>query len=111
MAWTFWVSYLERLGIVTLVIAALYVLARRLRQTPLFVRAGRRLRLVETTMLSAQAALHVVRVGDRCFLIGSTAGSVTNLAEIRAGESNVEVAELADLVPQRLDEIDLVVGS
>lgn len=86
MAWTFWASYLERLAIVALVLGALYVIARKLRQTRLFARPGRRLSLLESMMLSQHAALYVVRVGTRYFLIGSGTGGVTKLTELEESQ-------------------------
>lgn len=79
---SFWPLYIEKLAIVALVLGALYLAARRLRQTRLFAPSGRLVNVLESTMLSQHAALHVVSVGSRCFLIGSAAGGVTRLAEL-----------------------------
>ncbi|MBV9333316.1 MAG: FliO/MopB family protein, partial [Candidatus Eremiobacteraeota bacterium] len=46
-------------------------------------RRGRRVDVLESAMLSQHAALHVVRVDARYFLIGSAAAGVTRLAELR----------------------------
>jgi flagellar biogenesis protein FliO len=94
---TFWPLYIEKLAIVALVLAALYLAARRLRQTRLFAPSGRVLNVLESTMLSQHAALHVVSVGSRCFLIGSAAGGVTRLAELASfGEPVLSEARSAD---------------
>jgi flagellar biosynthetic protein FliO len=84
---SFWPFYVEKLAIVALVLAALYWGARRLRQTRLFPPSGRSLNVLESTMLSEHAALHVVSVGSRYFLIGSAAGGVTRLAELASFDS------------------------
>jgi flagellar biogenesis protein FliO len=86
MAWAFWGGYVERLAVVASVLAAVYLLARRLRGTKFFTGRARCVNVIESTMLSQHAALHVVRVGKRCFLIGSAAGGVSTLAELNAQE-------------------------
>lgn len=83
MAPTFWANYFERVAIVGIVLLAVYFLARKLRETRLFLRAGRRLNVVESTMLSPHAALHLVRVDRRHFLIGSGSAGVTKIGEIK----------------------------
>lgn len=76
----FWGAYAVRLAITALVLCVLYVVARRLRETTAFGRRGRRLDVVESRMLSQHAALHLVRVDARYFLIGSAAAGVTPIA-------------------------------
>jgi flagellar biogenesis protein FliO len=78
----FWGAYAVRLAILAVVLCALYVLARRLRDTKLFARHGRRVDVLESTMLSQHAALHLVRVDARYFLIGTAAAGVTRIAEL-----------------------------
>lgn len=87
MPWSFWAGYLEKLGIVALLLLALYVVASRLRQTRLFARSGRSLTLLESMMLSQHAALYIVRVGSRYFLIGSAAGGICALAELAESDA------------------------
>ena len=87
MPWSFWAGYLEKLGVIALVLLALYVVAGRLRQTRYFARSGRALTLLESMMLSQHAALHVVRVGSRYFLIGSAAGGVCALTELAESDA------------------------
>ncbi|MGA8576429.1 MAG: flagellar biosynthetic protein FliO [Candidatus Cybelea sp.] len=81
----FWASYVAKLAIVALGVAVLYLLARKLRQARFLGDIGRCVRLVESTALSQHAALHVVRVGRRYFLIGSSTG-VDLLAELRPSD-------------------------
>ncbi len=85
MAWSFWTGYLEKLATVALALTALYF-AARLGRTRLFTRASRCLRLLESMALSQHAVLYIVSVGSRCFLIGSAAGGVWALAELREAE-------------------------
>ncbi len=85
MPLSFWAGYFEKLAIVALALTALYLLARKLRHAQ-FPRDGRSVSLLETTMLSQHAALHVVRAGSRHFLIGSSAGGVSRIAELRSAQ-------------------------
>ena len=60
MPWSFWAGYLEKLGIVALVLLAVYFVAGWVRQTRFFARSGRSLTLLESMMLSQHAALYIV---------------------------------------------------
>lgn len=82
MAPGFWLTYFERLAIVALILTALYSLARKLRDVRIFARAGSRLSVLESAMLTPNAAVHVVKAGARYFLIGSGSSGVTRLAEL-----------------------------
>jgi flagellar biogenesis protein FliO len=86
MPLVFWGSYLVKLAVVALVLGALYALGRKFRDSTYFARRGRAVRVLESSMLSPHAALHIVRVGTRYFLIGHAAGAVTHLAELTAAE-------------------------
>jgi flagellar biogenesis protein FliO len=79
-------AYAVRLGVVAVMLAALYVIARKLRGMKLFARAGRCLELLESVMISQHVALHVVRVGARYFLIGTSTERVSRLAELAESE-------------------------
>jgi len=91
----FWATYFERLAIVALVLVAVYFLGRKLRETRFFARAGRRLRVIESAMLSPHATLHIVQVGCRYFLIGSGSAGPTRLADVTTGlaESSFDSAQ------------------
>jgi flagellar biogenesis protein FliO len=92
--WTFWATYIAKLAIVGLVLAALYVIARKLRETRLFAyRAGRCVSVVESTMLSQHAAIHLLRAGNRYFLVGSASTAISVLVELAP-------ADLAPAGPQ-----------
>lgn len=92
---------------VALLLGALYLIARRLRGCRLFGMRSRRIAVIESAMLSPQAAIHVIRVGARYFALGT---GVACLAELRSTELDVEVPELPDLVPGGFDEVDLIIG-
>lgn len=83
MSGVFWTAYFERLLVVAVVLIVLAFVARKLRESRFFARRGRRLNVIESIALSPNAALHIVRAGTRCFLIGS--GGVRRLAEIEEG--------------------------
>ncbi len=87
MPWTFWAAYLEKLGIVALVLLALYFVASRLRNMRFFARSGRSLTLLESMILSQHAALYIVRVGSCYFLIGGAAGGICALAELTESDA------------------------
>jgi len=53
---------------------------------------GRRMRLVESVRLSPKQALHLVRVGDRCVLIGATDQQISMLSEISLEEGEKTLA-------------------
>jgi flagellar biogenesis protein FliO len=83
VTWSFWASYLAKLAVVGLMLAVLYAVARALRHTRFFALRSRRVRVLESLMLSQHCAIHLVRVDTRCFLLGSGTAGVTRLAEIR----------------------------
>jgi flagellar biogenesis protein FliO len=90
------VLYLEKLVILALVLATLYFAARRLRRTPLLRRSGRLVTVLETTMLSQHAMLHVVSAGGRYFLIGSAPGGLSRIAELSLAVAPVPSPACAD---------------
>src|SRR5581483_348103 len=81
---SFWSAYLWRLGAVALALALLYAAARRLRNLRLSGGRGRCVTVVETTVLSPHAALHLLRVGARYLLLGS--GNVRPIGEVEPFE-------------------------
>ena len=95
----FWGAYTVRLAIAALVLCALYVVARRLRDTHAGGRHGRRIDVLESRMLSQHAALHLVRVDARYFLIGSAAAGVTRIASFETRSEPV-LGEVEVSAPQ-----------
>jgi flagellar biogenesis protein FliO len=83
MPWSFWASYLLKVGIVGALLAALYAAARALRRTRFFGRpADRRIRVLETALLSQHAAIYLLGVGERYFLVGASGATIATLAEL-----------------------------
>jgi flagellar biogenesis protein FliO len=90
MPWSFWEAYAVKLLILGLMLAALYALARRLKGLRFFARGvDRYVTVIESTMLSQHAAVHLLRVGTRYLLIGAGNAGLTKLAEFSAGELEV----------------------
>ncbi|MFY9738993.1 MAG: flagellar biosynthetic protein FliO [Candidatus Cybelea sp.] len=90
MPWSFWQAYAVKLLILGLVLAVLYAIARRLKGVRFFVRgADRYVTVIESTMLSQHAAVHLLRVGTRYLLIGGGNAGLFRLAEFSAGELEV----------------------
>ncbi|HEY6325285.1 MAG TPA: flagellar biosynthetic protein FliO [Candidatus Cybelea sp.] len=87
MPWSFWASYLLKLGIVGALLAALYAAVRALRRTRFFARAAdRRIRVLETAVLSQHAAIYLLGVGERYFLVGAAGATIATLAELAPSE-------------------------
>ena len=84
---SFWAAYAFKLAILAMAMAALYVLAHRLRNTRWWRRSpGGSLRVLESAMLAPHATIHLVRAGNRYLLLGVGAGI---LAEISPDELDV----------------------
>lgn len=69
--------------VIVLGAAAIYVSRRllpRITRLP-----GKEIRVVETVYLGPRKALHLLQIGRRRFLIGSTSESVTKLADLSEG--------------------------
>ncbi|MBV8116952.1 MAG: FliO/MopB family protein [Candidatus Eremiobacteraeota bacterium] len=80
---SFWTSYGVALATVTGILAILFVAARyielrRARST----RGGRYVSVLDSTMLSPHASVHVVRFGGRVILIGISATAISRLATV-----------------------------
>ena len=87
MPWSFWAGYLLKLGVAGALLAALYAVARVLRRMRFFARpANRKIRVIETAVLSQHAAIYLLRVGQRCFLVGTAGADIATLAELAPAE-------------------------
>ncbi len=87
MPWSFWEAYAVKLLILGLMLAALYAVARRLKGLRFFARGvDRYVTVIESTMLSQHAAVHLLRIGTRYLLIGGGSAGLSKLAEFNAGE-------------------------
>ena len=85
MSWGFWVNYFLALTIVALMLGGLYIIVRGLARGRVFASANRRMvTVLESTMLSQHASVHVVKVGGRYMLVGGSNGSVSMLTELPA---------------------------
>jgi flagellar protein FliO/FliZ len=91
MIWNFWAGYVGKLAVVAVVLATLYALGRKLRQIRFFGSTGRCVRVIDSAMLSPNAAIHVLRVGERYLVVGASSAGVTKLAELAPTE--IEHAE------------------
>ena len=87
MPWSFWEAYALKLLILGAMLGALYALGRGLKGAKLFSRgAGRYVTVIESTMLSQHAAVHLLRIGTRYLLIGGGNAGLFKLAELSPGE-------------------------
>jgi flagellar biogenesis protein FliO len=83
MTWSFWVNYFLALTIVALMLGGLYMIVRGLARGRVFASADRRMvTVLESTMLSQHASVHVVKVGARYMLVGGSNGHVSMLADL-----------------------------
>jgi flagellar biogenesis protein FliO len=83
MSWSFWLNYFLALTIVALMLGGLYIIVRGLARGRVFASANRRMvTVLESTMLSQHASVHVVKVGQRYLLVGGSNGNVSMLAEL-----------------------------
>jgi len=90
MPWSFWEAYAVKLLILGVMLAVLYAVARRLKGVRFFARGvDRYVTVIESTMLSPHAAVHLLRVGTRYLLIGGGSAGLFKLAEFSAGELEV----------------------
>jgi flagellar biogenesis protein FliO len=87
MAAGFWLNYVFALLVVALLLGGLYAVVRGLARGRMIASANRRLvTVLETTPLSQHAALHVIKVGERYYLIGGGQGHVNSLVELPADD-------------------------
>lgn len=85
MPLSFWGPYLAKLGVLGALLFGLYAIAQRLKAA--FVRSGRRyVDVIESTMLSQHAAVHLLRVGSSYLLVGGGAAGLSKLAEFSTSE-------------------------
>ena len=103
MSWGFWLNYFLALTIVALMLGGLYIIVRGLARGRVFASANRRMvTVLESTMLSQHASVHVVKVGQRYFLVGGSNGNVSMLTELPGDELDSWLAhERETLAAQR----------
>lgn len=78
----FWEGYVLKLFVVALLLAAIYAIGAKVRRRTILGGGGRWIRVIEAAMLSQHAAIYVVSVGGRYFLLGAGSGGVARLAEL-----------------------------
>jgi flagellar biogenesis protein FliO len=76
-------QYILALLVVALMLFGLYTVVRALGRGRLVTSTDKRLvTVVESTFLAQNTTLHVVKVGERYYLLGGGSGHVANLAEV-----------------------------
>ena len=81
-------QYILALLVVALMLFGLYTVVRALGRGRLVASSDRRLvTVVESTFLAQNTTLHVVKAGDRYYLIGGGSGHVSTLAEVPAEQA------------------------
>ena len=94
MSWGFWFNYFLALTIVALMLGGLYIIVRGLARGRVFASADRRMvTVLESTMLSQHASVHVVKVGGQYMLVGGSNGSVSMLKELPAEDVEAWLAQ------------------
>jgi flagellar biosynthetic protein FliO len=85
-------AMLAVLFVAVLGVAAMYVSKRflpRITRLP-----GKEIRIVETVHIGPRRAVHLIEIGDRRILIGSTNENVTKLADVTPGPATVPAQEM-----------------
>ena len=87
MPWSFWASYLLKLGLVGLLLGTMYAIGCGLRSLRRYGRrTDRSLCVLETAVLSQHATVYLLKVGARYFLVGAASASMALLAELAPGD-------------------------
>lgn len=87
MSANFWFNYFLALIVVALMLAGLWVIVRGLARGRILASADRRLvSVLESTVVSQHASLHVVKVGARYLLIGGGSAQLNLLSELQPDE-------------------------
>jgi flagellar biogenesis protein FliO len=90
----FWLNYFLALTIVALMLGGLYITVRALARGRLLASTNRRMvTVLESTMLSQHAYVHVVKVGPRYLLVGGTNGNVSMLTELPSDDVEAWLAQ------------------
>jgi flagellar biogenesis protein FliO len=99
-------QYILALLVVALMLFGLYTVVRALGRGRLVTSTDRRLvTVIESTFLAQNTTLHVVKVGDRYYLIGGGSGHVNSLAEVPAEQVEPWLREQRDLFAQHTQSI------
>lgn len=96
-----------KLGLVIFLIYASLYLLRRWRG-PLLGAPLRQISVLETTRLSPRQAMHLVKVGDRVFLVGAADQGLSMLAELEPRQFCAQKTQDAPLPAQPLPHLDFI---
>jgi flagellar biogenesis protein FliO len=86
VASSFWAAYAAKLVVLGIAFAVLYAVARLLKKARLFGVGARYVDVIETTMLSPQTGVHLLRLGSRYLLVGGGNAGLFKLAELSRDE-------------------------
>jgi flagellar biogenesis protein FliO len=90
----FWLRYAFDMVVVALLLGGLYFVVRSLAQGRVLVSTQRRLvTVLESTILAQHSTVHVVKVGNRYYLVGAGNGQVATLGELPAEEVDAWLKE------------------
>lgn len=92
------------LFLVVLGVAAIYVSKRFLPKITKL--PGKEIRIAETVHLGPRKAVHLLEIGNRRFLIGSTNESITRLADLTSPSATSAFAETSALTELSVQEMD-----
>jgi flagellar biogenesis protein FliO len=99
-------QYILALLVVALMLFRLYSVVRALGRGRLVSSTDRRLiTVVESTFLAQNTTLHVVKAGERYYLIGGGSGHVSNLAEVPAEQVEPWLREQRNLFAAQTQSI------
>lgn len=99
-------QYILALIVVALMLFGLYSVVRALGRGRLVTSTDRRLiTVVESTALAQHTTLHVVKAGDRYYLIGGGSGHVSNLGEVPADQVEPWLQEQRNLFAAQTQSI------
>ena len=94
----FWLQYVVRILVVALMLGGLYAVVRGLARGRLIASSERRLvTVLESTPLAQHSAVHVIKVGNRYYLIGGSNGAVNTLTELDPAEVEAWLENQRDL--------------
>ena len=104
----FWLNYFGALLVVALLLVGLYAVVRGLVRGRVLTSANRRLvTVLETTALTQHSAIHVIKAGQRYYLLGANQGAVSTLGELPPEEVEAWLTEEKSLLAaQRASMLD-----
>ncbi len=99
-------QYMLSLLVVALMLFGLYTVVRALGRGRLVTSADKRLvTVIESTFLAQNTTLHVIKVGDRFYLVGGGSGHVSTLAEVPPEQVEPWMREQRNLFAQQTQSL------